>query len=458
MSHTGPFEGMFHDLSREHGFEPLAVEGAIPLDLKGTLYRNGPARFGSADGPYLHWFDGDGALTAVRLNGAAGPRGACRVTETRWLRAERAAGRQLYRSYAQLGRGWRRWGTLPKNPANIGVLPVGDQVLALWEAGLPIGLDPETLECRGETTLGGAIGPTFSAHPHSVGGTVFNFGVAYGPRFHLDLYTIGRDVARLARLPLPRPTLIHDFMPTGRHLVFFCPPIRLRLARLLMGISDFNDNLAWEPEHGTEVIVVPLADPTHPIRFTIPPFFQWHLVNGWEEGGEIVVDLVTYDDFETNRWFGQVPYNPPTAPPASRYVRARLDPTARTVHTEVLLDTCVEFASVHPDDAGRAHNHAWMLHFPHGDRPFPPELGRLDTRTGTFTPLPLGGDVFPSEPILVPRPGHAAPWLLSLCYHAPSRRSFVAILDGARPGDHPVARVWFDHAIPHTFHGAWAPA
>jgi hypothetical protein len=35
------------DLPREHGFEPLRVEGTIPADLVGTLYRVGPSLFSS---------------------------------------------------------------------------------------------------------------------------------------------------------------------------------------------------------------------------------------------------------------------------------------------------------------------------------------------------------------------------------------------------------------------------
>src|SRR5436190_2132666 len=34
--------GLFRDVSREHGFEPLRVEGALPRELAGTLFRAGP--------------------------------------------------------------------------------------------------------------------------------------------------------------------------------------------------------------------------------------------------------------------------------------------------------------------------------------------------------------------------------------------------------------------------------
>ena len=101
-------------------------------------------------------------------------------------------------------------------------------------------------------------------------------------------------------MPLPRPTLVHDFIATPRHLIFFCAPVRLRLARLLAGIGSFDENLAWEPRHGTEIIVIPLEKPDQPTRFTVPPFFQWHFVNAWEDGRTLVVDHIPYEDFETN--------------------------------------------------------------------------------------------------------------------------------------------------------------
>jgi len=436
------WRGIFRDLPREHGFEPMRVEGRVPDDLRGTLYRCGPARFG----PYIHWFDGDGAVTAVRFGSDV--EGATRVVDTRWLRKERAANRQLYRSYAQLGRGWRRWLTLPKNPANISVIPWDGQLLALWEAGLPIALDKSTLETRGETTLDGRIGPTFSAHPHRANGTLFNFGIHYGPRFSIDLYA---DARRIGSVPLPRPTIIHDFIATPRHLIFFVAPVRLRVARLLAGIGSFDENLAWEPQHGTEVIVVPLANPKAPIRFTVPPFFQWHFVNAWEERDDaIVADYIPYDDFATNDWFGRAPYDPPKLPPASRYARATLDLTKRTMHVETLSTAFCEFPAIDAKQAGTPHDSVWFLCFDNG---LPPSLCRFDPATRTHRNVPLGADNVPSEPAVL-----SNGFVLSLVYDGTRDASYVAVIDAARPEDGPAARIWFDHAIPFPFHGAWEVA
>ena len=58
--------------AREHGFEPLELEGTLPAELRGTLYRNGPGQFGQFGTRYSHPFEGDGAITAIRIeNGRA---------------------------------------------------------------------------------------------------------------------------------------------------------------------------------------------------------------------------------------------------------------------------------------------------------------------------------------------------------------------------------------------------
>eukprot|EP00979_Chaetoceros_neogracilis_P016788 scaffold9434_cov267-Chaetoceros_neogracile.AAC.1 len=44
-----------------------------------------------------------------------------------------------------------------KNSANTQVISFGGKVLALFEAGLPYRLDPETLETLGEDTMGGIL-------------------------------------------------------------------------------------------------------------------------------------------------------------------------------------------------------------------------------------------------------------------------------------------------------------
>lgn len=43
------------------------ISGKIPDGLRGTLYRNGPARLERGGARVGHWFDGDGAILGVHF-------------------------------------------------------------------------------------------------------------------------------------------------------------------------------------------------------------------------------------------------------------------------------------------------------------------------------------------------------------------------------------------------------
>src|SRR5687767_9186898 len=109
MGAAGDFErNLFRrSLPREHGFEPLSVEGRLPADLVGTLYRNGPGIFEAFGRRYAHPFEGDGVISAIRI-GAGQALGAARVVVSRGLAEERRKGRVLY---GGAGPWWRRMWT-----------------------------------------------------------------------------------------------------------------------------------------------------------------------------------------------------------------------------------------------------------------------------------------------------------------------------------------------------------
>jgi len=279
------------DLPREHGFEPLRVEGTIPADLVGTLYRVGPSLFSSFGKPYGHLFDGDGAVTAVRFaNGRA--LGAAKLVQSEGLVEERRAGHQIYGGYGTPVPGLKRFLPLRpnsklKNPANTSILLWGERVFGLYEGDVPTEIAPSDLATLGEKDLGMVV-ESFSAHPRGVPSrrAMYNFGLRYGRKTVLDIYVLdnsgrGRKVVEIA---LERTTMIHDFIATEKHLVFFSPPIYYNPLRLLFGVDTLHSAMRWKPELGTEVIVVPIDDPQHWTCFTIDPFFQWHFLNGYERG------------------------------------------------------------------------------------------------------------------------------------------------------------------------------
>jgi all-trans-8'-apo-beta-carotenal 15,15'-oxygenase len=61
--------------------EGLRVRGRLPIELRGTLFRNGPGLLERGAQRYAHWFDGDGLVQAWRFEGegARQPSGALRA-------------------------------------------------------------------------------------------------------------------------------------------------------------------------------------------------------------------------------------------------------------------------------------------------------------------------------------------------------------------------------------------
>lgn len=456
----------FSDLDKEHGFVPLHVKGRLPDGLRGTLYRVGPSIFQSHGERYGHWFDGDGAVSAVRL-GDGRALGAARVVQSVGLQRERQQGRRLYGAYGTQPPGGplARVRGKTKNVANTSLFAWDGKLFALFEAGRPTEIDPETLETLGESDLGGVVGPTFSAHPHWVPGRKawFNFGVRYGKETLLDVYELpARGAARrMVTVPLAGATMIHDFIATERHLIFFAPPLRLRILRQILGKGTYSDNLAWRPELGTEVLVVPIDAPDRVRRFTVDPFYQWHFANAFERDSDIVVDLVRYPDFSTNEWLGRAPHGGSGLEAAGRYHRVVLDPWKQTFRSEEVWEISCEFPRVSPHVVSREHRLAWLAIHSGDTRQMFDTIARLDLESGKFYTFGFGEGTYPSEPVFVPDPtreGEDAGWVLSLVYDERAHRSFVAVFDGQRLADGPIAEAHFDHHIPLTFHGGFLPA
>lgn len=457
-----PFDALRRNLRRSHGFEPLELEGRVPEDLRGTLFRVGPGVFERFGVEVAHPFEADGAITAIRFGEQV--EGAARVIESAGYREEEAAGRRLYGTGAgRLRNVAAALRQRTKNTANTSAWLHEGRLYALMEGARPTRLDPSTLDVLGEDTFDGTLRGSFSAHPHRVAAldTSFNFGVRYGREHALDVYAIPDHgpVRRLTTVPLPWAGMVHDFVATESHLVFTVCPVRLVLWRALVGTADFEKLLDWEPERGTELLVVPLASPDQVVRIPAEPFWVWHFANAFERGDEIVVDLCRYPDFGTLRAIRSGRDRLPAPVSEPRYHRARIDLRARRMTSEERHPGAAEFPRVHPAREGAEHHVAFI----HGGREGASEQLRvLEVETGrvsTWRPEPATAL---SEPIPVARgrrPGDERDvWLLVLGYEEARERSFVAVLDGDDLERGPVARAWFDHPIPLTFHGAFAPA
>ena len=135
----------------EYDYPVEQVQGSIPMDLEGTLFKVGPANFKRGETEYLHWLDGDGAVVALSMRGGRA-HVRMRFVRTSAFCEEEEECQVLYRGTFGTNKegGWSNniLDVNTKNTANTAVVAWGGKLLALWEAGLPHLLDMDDLSTK----------------------------------------------------------------------------------------------------------------------------------------------------------------------------------------------------------------------------------------------------------------------------------------------------------------------
>jgi len=451
----------------EFPLTPLSViDGTLPMDLKGSLYRNGPARLERGGQPMGHWFDGDGAILAVHF-GDGQATATYRYVQTTGYQAEAEADRLLFGNYGTVPPGpiWSRFGKSPKNVANTSVMVLGDRLLALWEAGEPHALTLETLETLGLNPLEGLASLPYSAHPKRdpQSGEIYNFGVSFGQQTKLNLYRSDRhgQLLRQTAFPLKGTPLIHDFVLAGAYLVFVVPPVQVPILPLLLNLKSASDVMQWKPQQGTQILIFDRETLQLVSRAEADPWYQWHFGNGsLEPDGSLSLSLVMYPDFCTNQHLRQVATGRISTPAKGTYWQLHLRPQTGQITTmQCLVEAACEFPTVPAHNVGQTLQSTYLaLHRP-GDLEQGELFGAIahvHHPTETLTTADCGSGRYPSEPLFAPQkedPDRG--WVLTVVYDGHHDSSEVWIYESQHLSDGPCCRLALPEVVPPSFHGTW---
>jgi all-trans-8'-apo-beta-carotenal 15,15'-oxygenase len=499
--------GIFDEVSGEYDAVPAAVSGALPRNLRGTLYTNGAGRWKVGDAPVRSLFDVDGMIGAFVLDGS-GVRFRNRYVRTTTYENTTRAGRLINRGVAHQRFGGVRanFARLPANTANTSVLIEDSTLLALNEIGSPYCIDPDTLATIGRTCLDGTLrGPAgaYSAHPtrDPARGVTVNFGLdpfyprvdaawvrgadtgearrrrfreqiaELVPRVRLRIYETDRfgSTKYVRAVPLPvhgRLPLIHDMALTERYAVFTVSPYQANTVAMLSGVSSMWDAMELVSGAPSYIILVPRnGDAIRSVE--TDPFFSWHFTNAFDDGHDVVIELARWslDTLPGMKRFGadtRLGINAVTdglsdaqRRQAGRITRLRIRSDGR-VSEECVAELLADFPQFDQRRTANRHHVTFVLVHPNAHNEGT-GIARIDARTGaTQVYQPLANLL--SEPIFVPRSPHSPEgqgWILSVGYHQLSHRSRLMIFDAEHLDAGPVAEAWLPFHLPMRFHGAF---
>ena len=445
----------------------LPVSGAFPDWLSGDLIGNGPGQFEAGDTELRHWFDPFAMLRRFRIDD-----GEVRYAN-RFVRS---------RDYAYaLERGGVRTpfpgtppdrslptrlrqvldGTFPDNPV-IGVQRFGDEYAAITESPTALTIDRDTLETTGRIDLTAGLDCDLTlAHVHydPDAEAFLNLGVSYGRDTVYTLFERPRDGGEptaLTRLQFDEAPYIHSFAVTDRHVVVTVNAYGLDTARLLKGAVTKETFLdAFRPLSAPlRFVVLDRSTGEHVATASAPPAFVYHHANAFERDGEILVDLVAFDDDRavTGLALSNLRSDEPDLPRGDlcRYaVPLSGGEAARTT----LYRGPVEFPVINYRAVnGEPHRYVYLAETD-GASSLPTDVTKVDVETGTVRRWRESG-THPGEPLFVPAPdadGEDDGVLLSVVLDPEADRSRLVCLDAGTLDE--IGRAELPHRLPFGFHG-----
>lgn len=468
QTQTNPhfFTGNYAPLTEEHDIAALHIEGTLPPELSGSLYRVGPnPQYAPRDDNY-HWFSGDGMVHAFHI--AKG-----KVSySNRWVRTpkwqlEHEAGRALFGTFGNpatsdpLAQG-RNGGT-----ANTNMLWHGDRLFALEESHQPFELDARTLAPKGHQSFGDHVNSRCTAHPKvdPESGDLHFFAYSPdGPCSPTMLYGVMDkhcEVARLQSFTAPYASMAHDFMVTRQHVLFPVTPLTLSVERAMRG----KPLLAWDAGLRTHVGVLQHGAATETMRwFDTDACHVFHVMNAWDDGDTIVAYVMQSDTAPGLPDAEGLPGDPSAM--AARLCRWTFDlgGTDSGFRREYLDDLVAEFPRIDERYMGLRNRygfyacHATSRARDDSESVLYDSLARFDFDTGerSMHTLPRGDVV--SEPVFVPRANDAAEgdgWLLAVAWREQEGRSDLLVFDAMDLAAGPLAVASLPHRVPFGFHGSW---
>lgn len=458
----------------EQSYQISGIGGGVPAYLRGTYYLNGPAKFDFDGGfRYRHWLDGDGMVCAMHFTDDGIYFDSKFVRSRKFVREREEVCGPVFRTFGTAFPGDRlQRGIKTESPYNVSVFSWRGKLLAFGEQSLPMELDPSSLETAnpGKTfDFDGALNDAapFSAHPKidSRTGELLNFGIFFASQQPLLVYYRFDHTGKLAcrsRVPIDFSCSMHDFAASDNYVIFYLSPYVLDPSGLTNRGLATIDSLSWEPQEGSQLLVLSRETGKEVARIPIEGRYCLHTINAFEQDGLLVLDVIeferpVYDQYqEVPDLFVDVPFGQP--------VRFNVDlATCRIVEkTTINYRSAPDFPATAPSSESRPYDDLWMLGISAAG-----QLGRkfFDRLVHARWSEPDRFDTWPcphgqylgGEPVFVGDPADSdAGVIICHIFDAAGPSSRFTLFDAFNVADGPFASISLTEAIHLGFHASFS--
>lgn len=458
----------FRTAGAEGAWSLTKIEGKIPKDLHGTLYRIAPGQKDNHGVLLRHLFDGDAFASAYSFrDGKVFFR--AKFVDTPERQEELKAGKMLYREFGTLPPTNPEAPTPPrrgnKNQPSVNIIHWDGRLLGLSEGGHPTAIDPQTLAFQSRWNYHGTLPANvpFTAHPKfdPVTGEGYGFGVEQGPALALTVFRMTKDgkLTKLYAVPLGGYHMVHDMLMAGEHLIFVVPPVKYNLGMMMSGKGTPADAVEYFEKEPTRLIVLRKDGKAKPVIIEQPAGMVFHHGNAFEKDGNLVIDCCLASDGTVLKAIYSWDKEQLTPATDAQLIRFVIDPVKGAVVSRTVYEEAQEFPRFDTRLGGKEARFLYTL-ASSGREDFAifSTLFRHDLHRKTSQRVAAGKGRMFGEPVFVPHPGKASEergWLLMQGYEASRDQTFLEIRDAQTLELQ--ARVWTGNHFPLGFHGNFYP-
>lgn len=453
--------------SGEGAWTNLKIEGKLPKNLNGTLFRTAPGMAENFGTTLNHLFDGDAYLSAWKFeNGKISLR--TRFLPTPQRIEEQSAKQMLYGEYgtsAPKSDVKKQFGG--KNQPSVNLVEWRGKLLGLSEGGLPTVINRETFDFEGETDFGGVVPKflTFTAHPRfdAKTGDMFAYGFEKRPPGTAHIYQIerGNGAAKLLyKMPMDGFYMVHDSILTENYFILLIPPVQYDVRSMMSGktMADATRFLESKP---IRLVAFPRNKENgqaKPIEINLPPQFFFHFGNAFETAdGKLVFDVISSNNasvLEKLRVWKKDPFKAGADSLQTWETLRRVTVDLKTKSLASVEDFAdnVEFPRY---DARLTAGRSRYLYTTENGYGANAAIARVDFEKNSVKKAAAGKTRTFGEPVFVPNTaaaGEERGWLLTQGYDGGRNESFMEIRDASTLEFE--SRVWANgQHFPLGFHG-----